>query len=221
MVHIAVLSLVGANGDDHIAQCRVFVQLPIINGDFWGSDVLVPTFIHLSQVLGVRNDRFFFKIANNPVCRARREQVEEEVGVVERELRDRDDHPLKQCRIGDVDEGHQVHPLILGFVEEGADPSLILTNMAKSREVLQQTADHARYGRDRLKNDSAVAITLGEKAVGDEAQHFDKTKGDLVAKALWQNVNVDGALGGGEGGRGLGHSEPVFFLRNPDIAMFS
>ena len=44
----------------------------------------------------------------------------------ENPLRQQDHQPLEQGRLGDLDERHQVHPLVLGFFHQRADPALVI-----------------------------------------------------------------------------------------------
>jgi hypothetical protein len=53
-----------------------------------------------------------------------------------------------------------VHPLILGLVQQFADPALIFADMAERLEMLEQSTHHARHGGHGFKYDSAVAVTL-------------------------------------------------------------
>jgi len=62
--------------------------------------------------------------------RLRREQVEEEIEIVENRLRDHDQTAFEQARLGDLNECHQVHAFILCFVEQFLDPALIVAHPA-------------------------------------------------------------------------------------------
>src|SRR3546814_2445647 len=70
---------------------------------------------------------------------------------------------LEQRRLRHLDEGHQVHALVLGLFHQRADPALIVAHPAQALEMGQRRADHAGHRRDGLQHDRAVAVALGEE----------------------------------------------------------
>lgn len=89
-----------------------------------------------------------------------------------------------------MDEGHQVHPLVLGLVQERLDPAAIAFQATQGAQVLQCTADHARYGSDRFQHDRAMAIPSGEKDVCEEPQGPGHRERDAVGQILRRVVFI-------------------------------
>ena len=95
VVLVTVLCLVGANDNHNLAQTRIIRQFPIVFGNLRRWHILDDTRINLLQTLGVACDSLIFKVADNPVRNPRRQQIQEEIAVVENQLRRRDQEPLK------------------------------------------------------------------------------------------------------------------------------
>jgi hypothetical protein len=84
-----------------------------------------------------------------------------------------------------------MHPLVLGLVQQLANPALILADMAHRFEVLQQPSDHARHGSHGFQNDRAMAIALGEKRIGKDAHEFHDTQRDPVVNVARAMVHLE------------------------------
>ena len=112
------------------------------------------------------------------------DQVEREEGEIEHPLHAEDHEPLEQGRLGDLDEGHQVHALVLRLVHQGADPALVVAHPAQALEVVDRRADHPRHGGDGFEHDRAMAVALGEEGVGAEAQRLGEAVSDAVRTPL-------------------------------------
>lgn len=91
--------------------------------------------------------------------------------------------PLLARRLGDGDEGHQVHAFVFGFFHQGADPAVIILHPAQRGQVLNGGADHAGHTGNGFQHDGAVAVTLGEEGIGGKTQDFGETKREMIRKA--------------------------------------
>ncbi len=191
MVHVAVGALIGAHGDDDVAQGRVRVELPVVDGDLGRRDVGVAARIHFGEILRVGEDGLLLEIADHAVRRALVHRVEQAVADQEAELRDQDHGALQPVGLGDLDEGHQVHALVFGLVEQGADPALVVTHLAQGVQVLRHAADHAGHACDGFQHHGAVAVALGEKRVGDGAHGLGEAEGDAVRDGLGRDMDIE------------------------------
>jgi len=52
-----------------------------------------------------------------------------------------------------LEEGHEVHPLVLRLLEEGVDPAVVLLHPAEGLEVPDHPPGKARHPRHRLQKD--------------------------------------------------------------------
>jgi hypothetical protein len=53
----------------------------------------------------------------------------------------------------ELQEGHEVHPLVLGLLQEGVDPALVPLHPAQGLQVADHTAGEPRHPRHRLQED--------------------------------------------------------------------
>jgi hypothetical protein len=65
-----------------------------------------------------------------------------------------------------------VHPLVRGLVQECLDPAAIAFQVAQGTQVLECTANHARYRSDRFEHYRAMAIPSGEEDVCEKPQRL-------------------------------------------------
>ena len=93
---------------------------------------------------------------------------------------DKDKKPLRHSGPGNLDEGHEVHALVLGLLHQRADPAVVVDHATQALQVGGRRAHHARHGRNRLKDDRPVAIALGEQGVGEEAQQAGQAQRKAV-----------------------------------------
>ncbi|MGB8300669.1 MAG: hypothetical protein WCE67_06465, partial [Azonexus sp.] len=75
-----------------------------------------------------------------------------------------------------------------GFVKKCADPPVIAFHSAQCPQMLQGTADHARYGGNRFEDDRTMTITPGKKRVREETQELHEGKSRPIAKILRRMV---------------------------------
>ena len=73
--------------------------------------------LNLIEILRIANDGFFLKIAHNAVGCARCQQIEEEIGIIEKELHSDNQRTFNPIGLSNLDESHQMHALIFGFIE--------------------------------------------------------------------------------------------------------
>ena len=110
----------------------------------------------------------------------RSRQVEAEEEGEEQRLGDQHHDALEPVGARDLDEGHQVHALVLGFLHQRADPAVVVAHPAQATQVDQRGADHAGDRGDGFQHDRPVAVALGEEGVGQEAQAAGDAVGQLV-----------------------------------------
>ncbi len=122
--------------------------------------------------------------------RADKIQAEEEQ--VKDPLRGDDRRPLEQRRLCHLDKGHQVHSLILRLVHEGANPAPVILHATKGLEMVERRANHAGDSGNGLKHHSTMAVTLGEKRVGEPAQGLGNTECNAVGKVA--RLMMDGKV---------------------------
>ena len=169
MIDVAVMRFIGANNKHNIAQRRAGGQLPIAFRNRRGRNVRRAAFVDFLEVQRITEYRLFLKIANDPVCSARRDQIQQKKSCVENPLREEDDQALKSRWLCDLDERHQMHPLILGLFQQRANPAVVVYHAAQASEVCDRCANHAGNGGHRFENDCPVAVALGKEHVGADA----------------------------------------------------
>jgi hypothetical protein len=92
---------------------------------------------------------------------------------------------------GYVDEGHQVHALVLRFFQERADPAAIVFHAPQGMQMLQGAAHHARNRRNRFQYDRTMTVSTSEKSVGEESEEPGESIGNPVGPILWSVVSLD------------------------------
>ena len=141
MIDVAVAGFVGADGDDHIAQARPGVELPVGDGDRgrrrWHR-------CRRRRQPGTRcNSRPL-----PPRSRPRRDARSGATSGTAGNMRCRK-CPAPGARAaarrrwpGDLHEGHEVHALVLRLVQEQADAAAIGFEAAQGTQVPKGSADH-------------------------------------------------------------------------------
>lgn len=94
-------------------------------------------------------------------------------------LRADDRCTLEQGRLVDLDERHEVHPLVLRLVHEGTDTALVVAHAAQAPKMGQGCADHAGNGSHGLEHHGAMTITLGEEGVSGKSELIRTRFGQL------------------------------------------
>ena len=158
VIHIAVMRLVGPHNPHHVEKSRVGRQTPVIDGNGGGGGVLVLALLEIGEKLGVGMHGLFFEVAGEAVSELGRYQVAQEVEVEEDAL-DRDDEgtlvPFGAC---DLHECHEVHSLVLGLFEQGADPAAGVFEAAEGAEVEEHASYHSGDGGDGFQQHGMAAM---------------------------------------------------------------
>ena len=123
MIDFPMLRLVRAHVQEQVAHGALALgHLPVVDGDVGHLEVWVGP---LGQVAGVDLlddaavgvDGLLLEVADEAVAGARGEEVRQEHAVEEDALRADDGHLHEPARLGQLEEGEQVHALVVGFFE--------------------------------------------------------------------------------------------------------
>ena len=139
----------------------------------------------------VADHRLFLEVAHDTVRGLRADQIEREEEQVEHPLHADDHRAFEPGGLRDLDEGHEVHALVFGFVHERLDPALVVAHAAQTGEMVDRSAHHARHGRHRLEHDGAVAVTLGKEGIGTPAQRFGEAEGNPIRHSAGVVVDTE------------------------------
>jgi hypothetical protein len=199
VIDVAVMRLVRPDDEDHVAERRRIAEAPVALCDLRRRHVGAPALVDLLEVKRVAQHRLLLEIADDAVRGPGARQIEREESQVEDPLDGEDHEALERGRLRHLDEGHEVHPLILRLVHQGADPALVVAHAAQAFEVRDRGADHSGHRRHRLEHDGAVAVALGEEGVGAEAKRLGEAIGDAIGGAarLVMDAEIDGRYGHG------------------------
>mmetsp|Transcript_6702 Transcript_6702/g.18722 ORF Transcript_6702/g.18722 Transcript_6702/m.18722 type:complete len:234 (-) Transcript_6702:680-1381(-) len=168
MVHISVFGLVRSDGVNHIENRTRLTKLPVRTGDL-GSGLGPPggkvgTFGRLldgGDNLGVGMTGLLFDVANETMAEGRAGNVREEEGATKSDLAA--DHRGTEDGPGllELDEGKQVHPLIVGLLEEHVEHTAVAFHVAKGGEVSDDGSDHAGNCGNSLKEYGSIQYLFG------------------------------------------------------------
>jgi hypothetical protein len=78
-----------------------------------------------------------------------------------------------------------VHPLVFGFIQQSANPTLITFHATQSAQMLQGASNHARDSGNRFKYNRAVTVAAGKKSISEEARRLGESKRKLIRKTIW------------------------------------
>lgn len=163
MVCFAVAHFVRPCGDDDIAEASVGWQTPVFDRDLGSGDIFLRVLFDLFQIVRIASRRFLLEIPYKAVRHACREEIDRKIEAVENNLNHGNNEALECCGAGKVDEDHEVHALVLCFVEECFDPAVIAFDMTQGSEMLKETANHPRYCRNGFQYDRAMPVAFSEK----------------------------------------------------------
>ena len=173
----------------------------LIFDDYWKADASTELYhwhvvdmagVDLRKVLGVADHGLFLEVAHQPVRGARGDDVQQQEESEEQCLRGQHQHAFEPARTRDLNEGHQVHALVLGLVHQGADPAFVIAHPAQAAQVDQRRADHARHRGDSLQHDRSIAVALGKKRICQKSQAAGNGKGGAVRPVADLVVGVEG-----------------------------
>lgn len=129
---------------------------PVFDGNLrhleaWARPLWQRSLVHLLEASRIRMNRFFLQVGHEPVADPRRHQIGDEHGVVEDALRGKDHQAHQPARLVEVEEGQQVHPLVVRLFEQRLDPSLVGLEPSERVQVADRAGDCARDARQRLQ----------------------------------------------------------------------
>ena len=128
--------------------------------------LLEAAMIELKQATGISVNSLLLEVANEAVANLGGEEVRDEHGVVEDALGTEDDESHEPARLVHLEEGEEMHSLVVGLLEEGLDPALVRLEAANGLEVTQATSNHARNTSNGLEEDEAdKLLSLAKHAV--------------------------------------------------------
>mmetsp|Transcript_20354 Transcript_20354/g.49185 ORF Transcript_20354/g.49185 Transcript_20354/m.49185 type:complete len:218 (-) Transcript_20354:300-953(-) len=104
----------------------------------------------------VRVHRLLLEVADEAVARAGGDHVHQKERVHEDSLGADHAQPEHRPRLLELDEGEEVHPLVLRLLEQSVDPPVVAVHAAKRPKVPQHPRRHPRDARDSLEEDGAV-----------------------------------------------------------------
>lgn len=94
MVDVSVVSFVRSDNKNHVPQCRVFRQPPVINRDGWSWWVFELSGIDVIEKLGIRIHSFFFQVSSDTVSKFWRNYIRQEICVEENTLDRKHNRPF-------------------------------------------------------------------------------------------------------------------------------
>ncbi|RUS20233.1 hypothetical protein BC937DRAFT_95642 [Endogone sp. FLAS-F59071] len=151
-------------------------------GDTWCRLVLDQSVVKIVEEVRVRNNGLFFKIASEAVGRARANEVEDKVAVEENtldvgirilaHLHRQYEKPVELARLQQFHPGQQVHPFVLGLVQQVDDPPAVMLDPPERLQMPQHSSNHPGNGRHGLEHHSAHVVVVTEVRVGKVPQHL-------------------------------------------------
>jgi hypothetical protein len=182
VVDVAVVRLVGAHDGDDVLELGVSGEAPVVDGDGRRRGVVDDAGLEVLEVLGVRVHCLLLEVADDAVRELGGEEVADEVGVEEDALRGEHERALPPARLRDLEERHEVHALVLGLLEQRADPAAAVLEAAERAQVEEHAAHHARHGRHRLEQQRVAGVPALEEEVHGHAQRLDDQVRRLVGQ---------------------------------------
>mmetsp|Transcript_46065 Transcript_46065/g.74223 ORF Transcript_46065/g.74223 Transcript_46065/m.74223 type:complete len:247 (+) Transcript_46065:268-1008(+) len=152
--------LVGTDNEHQISHCRSRSHVPVLNSNLRSKFVhpllQTPSFSHCCNNVRVCVHRFLLDITNETVADGGIEAVDSHKGCHEDTLRSNHCCTEPRPRLFDGDKSEQVHALVLSFLQERVDPTVIASHVAQRRQVPQHATRHAWYASHSLEEDDAV-----------------------------------------------------------------
>mmetsp|Transcript_55326 Transcript_55326/g.135504 ORF Transcript_55326/g.135504 Transcript_55326/m.135504 type:complete len:349 (+) Transcript_55326:279-1325(+) len=201
VVHVAVVGLVGAHGQDEVAHRGVLAQLPVVDADGrrrGGLPLPEAPVVDGLEDPRVRVHGLLLEVPHEAVADVRVHEVGQEEGGHEEALRHHDGRPEHRPGLLQLDEGQQVHPLVLGLLEQRVDPPVVPVHPPQRPEVPQHPRRHPGHPRHRLQEDGPVhhlarrqlAKVVEGEGVEGRAQELDGVEGDGVGDAAGPQVRL-------------------------------
>lgn len=186
MVDFSVLCFVGPNVQQQVLHGPVaFGHLPVVDGQIRNAELGIGPLGQLPSLeVGdgerVRQHGLFFQVAHEAMAGARGDEVGEEHGVEEDALGAQDHDLHEPAGLGHLEEGEQVHALVVRLFEQRLDPAVVALHPAQRVQVAEHAGHHAGdagYGLQEHHADQPFPLAHG---VGLGSGH-----GVLVACYLW------------------------------------
>lgn len=98
---------------------------------------------------------FFLEIADEAVHNTGVQKVGHEEGVEEDALRTNDHELHEPAGLAHLHEREEMHSLVVALFEECLDPAVVALHPAKTAEVTEHTADHARDAGNAFEEDES------------------------------------------------------------------
>mmetsp|Transcript_96362 Transcript_96362/g.201321 ORF Transcript_96362/g.201321 Transcript_96362/m.201321 type:complete len:311 (-) Transcript_96362:418-1350(-) len=179
VVHQSVISFVCSHDQDHIPQASILRHVPILDRDLGSGDVLKLASVHHLQHLGVGMHRLLLEVAREAVGDSRSDEVEDGVGRKEANLSQNHQQALVPSHVCHFHECHEVHPLVLRFVQGRLDPIAVHIT-SKSSEVVEHGCCEARHSCNGLKHAGAVQELVPEVHIAQFPEELHDIPGHLV-----------------------------------------
>ena len=168
MVHVTVLGLIGPDSVDRVQDRALLTKLPVRAGNL-GSGLGPPA----SQVgalgglldggdnLGVGMACFLLDVSNKTMAEGWTGNVRKEEGSAKANLTS--DHRGTEDGTGllELDEGEEMHTLVVGLLEEHVEHASIALHIAKGGEVTDDSSNHTRDSGVSLQEDRPIQDLLG------------------------------------------------------------
>lgn len=123
-----------------------------------------PTLLDIFQDAAVRQDGFLFQYSDKSVCDTGREEVEDEEEVVEDALGEQRECSSDGSWLGEVHESQEMHPFVLGILEQSVDPSFVSLHQAERLQVSTGCGYHSWHTSDGFQEDDSVEPRIRAKA---------------------------------------------------------
>mmetsp|Transcript_8689 Transcript_8689/g.14245 ORF Transcript_8689/g.14245 Transcript_8689/m.14245 type:complete len:234 (+) Transcript_8689:724-1425(+) len=165
---------------DYISKCCSRCQLPVINGDFRGRDVFDPSVVDLFQETRVADYSLLFKVSHETMACLRKESVGKQVEIEEHSLHEYHKGTFGGSWLGDFHECHEVHPLILRFLQQRFNMAIIMLKFAKGAQVIDHAGYHSRNSGHCFQHHCSMPISLLEKEICKKPKKLDHGKRHAV-----------------------------------------
>ena len=93
------------------------------------------------------------------MAETRRDEVAEREAESEDHLAGDDGRPEERARVSQLEERHQVHPLVLSLLDEGVDPAMVSLHPPERVKVADHPCREARHPCHGLQEDTSVERT--------------------------------------------------------------
>lgn len=109
------------------------------------------------------------KVPDEAVANLGADEVCDKHGVEVDALRADDEYLHEPARLAHLEEGQEVHALVVRLLEQRLDPAVVALQTPERVEVSQHAGHHARHGRDGLEEDeTAEPLCFGQGLGGHD-----------------------------------------------------